>query len=242
MGKKSNTKLIDKFVHMDQQNFEKANAEVAEYYPGSTIANFTLSSETNPLASLVKRAKESPAPQAPTQEQLSEKCQQIRDNVRQGKKGNIEIQFHKGRQLSDKQAFPLGNTVVKILLKDTNTQDFSFIFIKAGDTLDASVFLGGDNAFGIMVIKDENGEEYFLRISEFHLLSLRESSDSRKEVGLMTSLLWLTAKAYTSIIFASNLLPVKNLLLSEWLQKEWQRAKDSASKLSSEEVGGESNG
>lgn len=242
MGKKSNAKWVDNILQMNRQNSEETTAEVAEYYPNNSIASFTLSSETNPLAPLVKRAKESLAPQAPTQEQLSEKCQQIRENVRQGKKGNIEIQFHKGRQLSDKQAFPLGNTVVKILPKDTNTQDFTFIFIKAGDTLDTSVFLGGDNAFGIMAMKDENGEEYFLRISEFHLLSLRENPDSRKEVGLMTSLLWLTAKAYTSIIFASNLLPVKNLLLSDWLQKEWQRAKDSASKLSSEEAGGESNG
>lgn len=139
--------------------------------------------------SLIAQAKQPPAPQTPSQEQLLEKCQQIRDNVRQGKTDNIEIQFRKGRQLSDKQVFPLGNTVVKMLPMDTNTQDYTFIFIKSGDTLDASVFLGGDNASGIMVIKDENGEEYFLRISEFHLMSLRENPDLRKEVGLMTSFL-----------------------------------------------------
>ena len=97
-----------------------------------------------------------------------------------------------------------GNTVVKILPMDTSAQDYTFIFIKSGDTLDASVFLGGDNASGIMVIKDENGEECFLRISEFHLLSLRENPNPRKEVGLMTSFLWLTAKVYTSIIYFSQ--------------------------------------
>ena len=242
MNKKSKSKQESNILQVLAQEENKVNEESREFYIDGTIATFIPSSSQAPLASLLTQTKQSSAPQAPTQEQLSEKCQQIRDNVSQGKTGNIEIQFYKGRQLSGKQVFPLGNTVVKILPKDTNTQDYTFIFIKAGDMLDASVFLGGDNAFGIMVIKDESGDEYFLRISEFHLLSLRENPDPNKEVGLMTSFLWLTAKVYTSIVFASNLFPVKNLLLSEWLQKEWQRAKGSALKLSSEEVGGESNG
>ena len=215
MNKKSKSKQESNILQVLAQEENKVNEESREFYIDGTIATFIPSSSQAPLASLLTQTKQSSAPQAPTQEQLSEKCQQIRDNVSQGKTGNIEIQFYKGRQLSG---------------------------IKAGDKLDASVFLGGDNAFGIMVIKDESGDEYFLRISEFHLLSLRENPDPNKEVGLMTSFLWLTAKVYTSIVFASNLFPVKNLLLSEWLQKEWQRAKGSALKLSSEEVGGESNG
>ena len=241
MSKKNKSGLDNFLIQEMNQNYEKAAAQVNMFYPDGSLANITPSSEKAPLAPLLAQAKQPPAPQTPTQEQLLEKCQHIRDNIKQGKTGNIEIQFCRGRQLSDKQIFPLGNTVVKILPMDTSAQDYTFIFIKSGDTLDASVFLGGDNASGIMVIKDENGEECFLRISEFHLLSLRENPNPRKEVGLMTSFLWLTAKVYTSIIFATNLFPVKNLLLSEWLQKEWQRAKDSASNPSSEIVGGESN-
>lgn len=76
---------------------------------------------------------------------------------------------------------------------------------------------------------------------EFHLLSLRENPDPRKEIGLMASYLSLTAKVFTSIIFASSLDPIKNLLLSEWLQSEWQRAKDAASKSVNEATGGEVN-
>jgi len=95
---------------------------------------------------------------------------------------------------------------------------------------------------GIMLIRDENGDDYFLRLSEFHMLSLRTDPDPHKEVGLMTSFVWLSAKVYTSVVVAPSLDPIKNLLLSEALLAEWQRAKDAASKPSGEEGGGDRNG
>lgn len=240
MSKKSETKQIDRMAQMALQNEKEANAATSTFYLNGVIAPFSFSPEQNPFAPLLTQVKTPPVPQTPTQEQLTELCQLIRTDVKQGKPGSIEIQLNKGRQLSDKNIFPLGNTVVKLRTMDADEP--IYLFIKADDTLDAAVFLGGDNATGIIVIKDEKGEEHFLRLSEFHLLSLRENPDPRKEIGLMTSYLYLTAKVYTSIIFATNLFPVKNLLLSECLQKEWQRAKDSAAKSSDEIAGGECNG
>lgn len=63
-----------------------------------------------------------------------------RIDVKQGKPGKIEIQFNMGRQISDQQILPLGNTVVKALPMNSNQP--AYLFIKAGDTLDAHVFLG----------------------------------------------------------------------------------------------------
>lgn len=234
------SKTEDRILKMMDQANEKANAAVSVFYPDGIIANFTPSSAEHPLAALFTQVKQPSTLQSPTQEQLSDACQQIRENVRQGKPGNAEVQFNKGRQLSDKQVFPLGNTVAKILPMDFNQPFYSFI--KSGDTLNASVFLGGDNAYGILAMKDESDEDYFFRLSEFHLLSLRENPDPRKEIGLVTSYLWLTAKVYSSVIFAFSLDPIKNLLLSDLLQAEWQRAKDAASKPTNEATGGESNG
>lgn len=211
----------------------KVKAVANNFYSDGVIAPFSLSSEQDPLAPLLALAKASSTPQALTQEQLSESCLQIRRNIQQGKSSNIEIQLHKGRQLSDNQPFPLGNTVIKVLPMDANEPNY--LFIKGGDTLDASVFLGGDNAVGIVLLKDKNGDDYFFRLAEFHMLSLRENSDPRKEVGLMTSYLWLTAAVYSSVVFASTLNPIKNLLLSEWLQTAWQQAKEAASKASEAE-------
>lgn len=234
MSKKNKPQLEDRIIQMMVQDDEKAKAAANTFYPDGVIAPFSLSSEQNPFASLLTQVKTPSAPQTPTQEQLAELCQLIRANVKQGKLGNVEIQLNKGRQMSDKQLLPLGNTAIKLRI---GTDEPKYFFIKAGDTLNASIFLSSDVAATIMVIEDENGDDFFLFLSEFHMLSLRENPDPRKEVGLMTSFESLTSKVYSSVIFASTLNPIKNLLLSEWLQTAWQRAKDAASKSSEAERG-----
>lgn len=235
MGKNSGTTLENRIIQMQEQEEKSVKSEVSKFYLDGTLPDFIPSSKQVPLAPLLAQAKAPPDPKAPTQGQLAKQCLSIRNAVKEGLPNNIEIQLNRGRQLSDKNAFPLGNTVIKVLPMDANEPNY--LFIKSGDTLDTSVFLGGDNSVGIMLIKDENGEDYFLRLAEFHMLSLRENPDPRKEVGLMTSYLWLTATVYSSVIFASTLNPIKNLLLSEWLQTAWQRAKDAASKSSEAERG-----
>lgn len=237
MGKKSESKLENSVFQMMLQDDEKAKAAANTFYPDGVIAPFSLSSEQNPFASLLTQVKTPSAPQTPTQEQLAELCQLIRANVKQGKLGNVEIQLNKGRQMSDKQLLPLGNTAIKLRI---GTDEPKYFFIKAGDTLNASIFLSSDVATTIMVIEDENGDDFFLFLSEFHMLSLRENPDPRKEVGLMTSFESLTSKVYSSIIFAYSLNPIKNLLLSEWLLAEWKRANNALLQHDNESVGGES--
>lgn len=228
-----------RFIQLLDQKYEQAKAAVNNFYDDGIFANFTPSSAGQPLAPLLAQIKPPPEPESMTQEQLMATCQNIRANVKRGRPGNVEIQLNKGRQKSDNQLFPLGNTVIKALPMDSLQP--VYLFIKAGDTLEASVFLGGDSVAGILLMQDENGDDCFLRLSEFHLLSLRENPDPRKEVGLMTSYLWLTADVYSSVIYAFNLNPIKNLLLSDFLQMEWQKAKDAAS-MSSGTDGGENHG
>lgn len=225
------SQIVDRDEYMRQSIFNS-------FYNNGSIANFTHSSEEDPLAPLLEMAKAEPAPNTLTQEQMGDICLQIRENVKQGKQGNIEIQFHKGLQISDKHARPLGNTIVKITPMDTSAS--KYFFIKTGDILNTTIFLGGDNVSGIMVIEDENGDEHLLRLSELQMLSLQPEPDPRKEIGLMTSYLWLT-NVYTNIILGFDLNPVKNLLLAEWLQKEWQLAKDNASHSSNLVIGGDVN-
>ncbi len=241
MGNKSELKQTDRALQMMDREEEKVKSEVSTFYDGGILATFKLSSEQSPLVPLLAQARATPNdPQAPTQSQLAKQCLAIRSNVKAGKPNNIEIQFNKCRQLSERCAFQLGNTAVKLRLADVTEP--RYFFIKAGDTMDSSIFFGGDNAVGIMLIRDENGDDYFLRLSEFHMLSLRADPDPHKEVGLMCSFVWLTANVYSSVVLAPSLDPIKNLLLSEWLQAEWQRAKDAASKPSGEVDGGDRNG
>lgn len=224
MNKKSETTLAEKACRMLDQENAKVNSEVREFYLNGILADCSLSSEADPLAHLRTQAKVASCdPQAPTQGQLAEQCLSTRTNAKDGKANNIEIRLNQGRQISSKISIPLGNTVVKLLLM--NADEPEYFFIKAGDTLDALIFLGGDNSWAVMVIRDEDGHDCFLKLAELHMLSIQENSDPRKETGLMTSYSWLTGKVFSSIIMSFNLDPVKNLLLSGWLESEWQRAK-----------------
>lgn len=212
-----------------------------EFYQDGVAAEFAYSSEASPLESITTRAKtQLNNPHIPSQEQLAEQCRSIRADVKAGKSGNIEIRLNQGRQLSDRVDFLLGNTAVKVLPWDADKSEF--IFIKAGDTLDTIIFIGGEKSWAIMLLKDENGHDFFLRLAEFHMLSIQEKTDPRQETGLMSSYSWLTGKVFTSTIISANLDPVKNLLVSSWLEQEWQRAKEAKEHSSNELKGGDANG
>lgn len=234
MGK-SEIKSENSVFQMILQEREKAKAAASIFYPDGIIAPFLIASKQNPFASLLTQAKALPASLSPTQEQQTEFCKLIRANVKQGKPENIEVQLNKGRQMFDGKLFPLGNTVVKLRI---GLNDPNYFFIKAGDTLNASVFLSTDARVAIMLLEDENGDDYFLPLSEFQLLSLQEDPDPRKEVGLITSFVCLTSQVFTSILLAPSLDPIKNLLLSELLLAEWQRAQEALLQLDTEVTGG----
>ena len=151
--------------------------------------------------------------------------------------------LNKGRQvyghIDSHATFLLGNMVVKIVPMDVGKPEY--LFIRDGDTLDTTIFLGGEYGSGIMLITDERGDDYFLRLSEFHLISIEAESNSPEKVALMTSYIWLAPKVYMNVFRASDYYSIINLLLSDWIQEEWKRAKDAANESSNKEIGGEIN-
>lgn len=244
MSKKTKVKLDKQFIKMlEQEESERIAATKNFCDANGTWVDFTYSSGQDPLAPFRALAKVSPAPQALTQDQLRERCKQIRDNIKLGVPGNIEVQLNKGRQMYGQAygqtSFLLGNMVVKILPMDVGKPEY--LFIKDGDTLDTSIFLGGEYGSGIMLITDERGDDYFLRLSEFHLISIEAESNSPEKVALMTSFIRFTAKVYTSVFRAADFYPIISLLLSDWIQEEWKRAKDAATESSNKEIGGDIN-
>ena len=262
MSKKSKAEAEKLFLKRTNQQLKDIASEVNNFITSDgTLVNFSSPSEPNSLAPLLVIAKtpppeqeltpylpypntpESPYTQGLTQHQLQarlrEYCYEVRECIKLGRRNNIEVQLHKGRQMSDKQEFPLGDTVVKI--RPMGVDKPSYYFIKAGDTLDTSIFLGDDLESGVMLIRDDKSNDYYLRLSEFHLLSLRNNPNSHGEVGLMTSFVWAVARASSSVVYAHTLAPIKMLLLSEWFQMGRQQAKDAAPEFSNKAIGGKYN-
>ena len=164
MSKKSISKQ-DKWLSKlyEQRSYEIKDASEKFYDSKYGLVDFSFSSEQDPLADLRTLAKTPPAPNALTQDQLLELCVQIRNNNNLGKLDNIEIQLNYGLQRHGKATFTLGNMVVKIVPMDVGEP--RHLFIKDGDTLDAAIFLGGEYGSGIMLITDEYGDDYFLRLN-----------------------------------------------------------------------------
>ena len=206
-----------------------AKSALSIIYEDGFIADFTTADNQNPFASFVSAAAPKELPNQPiTDEQRKEKCLQIRENVKQCKPNNIEVNFVKGIHRFEGKNHELDNTVVKAVAWDVSTP--VYLYLKKGDVLNSYVFIG-DDARAFLVIIDEKGNENFIKLLEFHLFTICEGSSPGKEVGLLTSFVYLTGKIYSSYIIGMSLDPIKSLLLSEEFRKtisDMQKLEDSA--------------
>lgn len=150
--------------------------------------------------------------------QWQEYCIKILENVISGKPDNILVDFLKGHQRCQGKVYNLGDTVVKMRIMDESEP--VYFYLRRGDTPNFIVFIGGDNAWAFLAIRDTKGDITYVRLSEFHLLSLSENSKPGEVVGLISSYVWLNAKIFSDIIIGMNLEPVINLLMMEKLQME----------------------
>lgn len=191
---------------------EMVNQVTSKFYPDGMLADIKSASDEDPFAQILSTVKKEQSTQGFTEEEMQEKCFQIRNNVKDCKPDNIEINFVEGALRVRGNKYDLGSTAVKaVAMDDSKTV---YLHIKKGDAVSSLVFLGGDDAQAFLVTKDNN-KTLFTRLTEFHLLSISESSTPEREIGLMVSYSWITAKVYSGIIMGNSLDPIKNLLLSE---------------------------
>lgn len=216
MGKNSDNEIIDRFTKsLDKQANEVKNG-LSNFYEDGVLVGLSSSPDKDPFVQIFSTLRKNSIPQPLKEEEMLEKCTQIRNNVKQGKPDSIEINFSHMVHRFFGNIHELNSTVIKAIAMDAAAP--IYLYIKKGDSLNSLVFLGGDEALGFLVTKDDDGADRIIRLSEFHLLSISENSTPEKEIGLMTSYSWITAKVHSSIIIGMNLDPIKNLLLSEGLR------------------------
>lgn len=195
-----------------KKELEMVNQVTSKFYPDGILADIKFAPDEDPFAQILSTVKKEQSTQGFTEEEMQEKCFQIRNNVKDCKPDNIEINFIEGALRVRGNKYELGSTVVKaVAMDDSKTV---YLHIKKGDAVSSLVFLGGDDAQAFLVTKDDN-KTLFTRLTEFHLLSISESSTPKREIGLMVSYSWITAQVYSGIIMGNSLDPIKNLLLSE---------------------------
>lgn len=144
-------------------------------------------------------------------EKAKDICLETLKNVREGKEHNLEINFIQKVQKNCGREQDLGVTVVKIV--EANGGNEAYIYCDEQTSLEALIFISGEKGKAFLSIRNEKNVISFVELSEIHLLSISPNSKPGREVGLMTSYTWMSAKIYSSVILGENLLPIKNLLL-----------------------------
>lgn len=216
MGKKAKKSAMLRLMEKEER---MVKSEVSEFYPDGVRADMDHPSDQDPFSqiiSTVEKREDQPTPVL-TEEQMQENCFQIRNNVKNCKANNMEINFVEGTLRYEGNKYEFGSTVVKAVAQ--GAAKAVYLHLKKGDAVNSLVFIGGDNRQAFLVTKNDNKTE-FIKLEEFHLLSISENSTPEREIGLIVSYLWLTKEDYFSIIMGYNLYPIKNLLLVDELRRE----------------------
>lgn len=209
-------KFIDKLMKRQENEEIELKNQVGLFYEDGERMEITASFDKDPFTTIFSELRKDTTPQTFTEEQMLEKCIQIRDNVKQSKPDNIELNFIQMVQRFNGNNFDLSNAVIKVFATDADRP--VYLHIRKGDILSSLVFIGGDDAQAFLVTKDDGGKNSVIRLSEFHLLAISENSSPEKEIGMMISYSWIGAKVHANVIIGMSLNPIKNLLLSEGLR------------------------
>lgn len=215
MGKKKN--LETRLLEMIEKEGEEVRREVNEFCFEGSLVNFQDASKTNPFDQFYMSQRTETIDQSFTDEQMERFCSEIRDRVKHGSLEDIEINLMERIQRYKGLRYSLENTAIKIL--PWNAEKPEYLCMGPEDSMDALVFLGGENAQAFLVTRNEDDLVSYYRLSEFHMLSLQKTPD-QKELGLITSYVWLTAKVYSTVVMGFNLDPIKNLFFTDSLREK----------------------
>lgn len=218
MGKKKNREKV--LLKEANKQREEIDREISGFYEDGILANAQLVSVTEPFTQFYTTLRDKLVDQSLSDDEMEKRCSQIRNKVKKGTLDSIEINLMKGVHRYKGIDYSLGDAIIKVL--PWNAQKPEYLYMRAEDTAEALIFLGGDDAQAFLVIKDEKGAISYVRLEEFHLLSIQETPD-HEEVGLMTSFVWVTARVYSTVVKGLNLHPIKNLLLAESFQNKIEK-------------------
>jgi len=225
MASKSEKKFLDRLAKEYEKKERRVSNQLSMFYDDRILESITTSPDSDPFKKVLLTVRKESTPNYWTEEEMLKKCREIRENVKQHKSDNIEINLVNGIQRFNGYVRSLDTTLIKVIAMDA--EEPVYLYIKKGDVANSLIFIGGDDCQAFLVTKNEDGVDCVIRLSEFHLLSISENSTTKEEVGLLTSYSWMGASIFSEIIFGYNLDPVKSLLLSDWFRNKRSESQES---------------
>ena len=221
---KAEKKLI-KMILGQQNRLEETRMQ---FYPNGAIADFKFPVfDDNTFKDILDNSH---LPDKDDKENIL----QIRQNVLEGKKGNIEVHFDKGMIQSGNDKFELANTIAKVRIRDAE----SYVYFKTEDRYAAQIFMEAATNTAILVLGymgTDKGSEKNVRVArldEFYLLGLCNGKEYKEGTGIMVGYEeWGTSYIYCELVGDILFEPIEDLLLAVWLQGEWEEAKIANKKI-----------
>lgn len=231
MGKKADEKFIDKLIKSEEKKETALKKQVDLFYENGERVDIISTSEKDPFLAIFATLRKNNTPQTLTEEQMMEKCVQIREYVNLGRRDNIEIDFQNMITRFDGFCYDLQVTLIRVLAMDGDRP--IYLHILKSDILNSVIFIGGNDEQAFLKTKDAGGRDRVLRLSEINMLSFSNDSDPKKDIGLITDYSWMNAIICYSAMLGLNRSAVQNILSSEHMRNlylEPQKSKDGAKK------------
>lgn len=218
MNKKSEKKMVNRLLKMQEREEIEINKCVCKFYENGEIVHINSTLDKDPFLSILPALRKDTR-QTFTQDQMIEKCSQIREHLKNRKALNTEIDFRKMLQRFDGFDHDLHSTLIRIFAMNGSTPFYLHIF--QNNKSESTILIGGDDAQAFLQTKDEDGKDFFLQLEEIDMLSYTENSILEKEKGLITEYSWLKAKISYSILLGLNVKAIETIMKSEMMRERY---------------------
>ena len=217
MGKKKNDQQYDYLWSL----IEKEMQEIDTTLDGVRAANAKgeLIASNQSFVELLIDRKPGSILSEMSEEELREKCAEIKENVKYGIPKYTWVRFDTKVQYFEKQKKFLGDVLVKLCLFDE--EETRYLVVRNESRMNVQFFIDGVTSEAFLLFLDDKNNTRFIRIKEFYLISVVK--EEMKHVGFMTSFSWFLGKMTYSNIQAISMVPIINLLLSDWYKECWKK-------------------
>jgi len=226
-----NWKKVGKRITKEiQRQEEKFKMTCKQFYPEGTVTDFRFPAvgDYDTFGDIYERSLRYSFSDKENREDVEKRIIQIHQNVREGKAGNFEVHFDKGMIQFGNSKYGLANAIAMIRLGP----DCEHVFFKEGDRYGARVFIeaASKNAFFVLGYdekdKNNNKDTAIILLDEFYLLG----SCCNEKSGIMVGYDWAFNNIYCDLVEEVIFNPIKELLVADWLQEEWEKTKETNEK------------
>lgn len=217
MAKETNDQMYNFLwneIDKEMKEIDKTLDEVREAHAKGEL----ISSNQSFVEFLIDRKKDNILSDM-TEEEMSERCAGIQENVMYKVPKYIVIRFDARAQYFENNKKLLGDVLVKIWL--FNEEAPRYLALRSESKMNVIVFVDGVTSEAFLLFLDGENKNRFIRLKEFYMISIVKND--KIHLGFLTTYSWFSGHTTYSSIQSMNMVSVINLFLSDWYRNIWMK-------------------